>query len=42
MYETLLRLYIDGRLSDVGLNNAVEKDWIKEEEAINIRATKTI
>lgn len=32
MYETLLRLYIQGKLTEVGLNNAVTKGWITEEE----------
>ena len=32
MYGTLERLYSEGRLTEVGLNNAVGKGWITEEE----------
>lgn len=32
MYETLRRLYLEGRLSDTGLQNAVEKGWITTDE----------
>lgn len=42
MYDRLLRLYTEGRLSDTGLDNAVSKGWITEEEAIIIRDAKTI
>lgn len=32
MYDTLKRLYTEGRLTENGLNNAVTKEWITEEE----------
>lgn len=38
MYGTLERLYTEGRLTEVGLNNAVAKGWIKEEEKNSILA----
>lgn len=42
MYETLMRLYNEGRLPEVGLSNAVTKGWITEEqkkEIIDSKAT---
>lgn len=36
MYETLKRLYNEGRLTEVGLSNAVTKGWITEEEKNSI------
>lgn len=38
MYNTLLRLYTTGKLSEKGLQNAVAKGWItvaQEQEIIN-------
>lgn len=32
MFETLKRLYIEGKLTDERLGNAVEKQWISPEE----------
>lgn len=40
MYNTLLRLYISGKLSDIGLNNAVELEWITVSQAETIRLSK--
>jgi len=40
MYNTLLRLYISGKLSDIGLQNAVTKEWIAQEQAEEIIASK--
>lgn len=36
MFETLLRLYKTGKLSEKGLDNAVAKGWITEEEKVLI------
>ena len=38
MYETLLRLYKEGRLKEVGLAKAVVKGWITEEQKAEIIA----
>ncbi|MDT8717745.1 XkdX family protein [Clostridium sp. 19966] len=32
MFETLKRLYLEGRLADEKLSNAVTKGWITEDE----------
>ena len=32
MFETLQRLYDDGRINDDGLQRAVDKGWIGEKE----------
>ena len=32
MYERLKRLYEDGRITQEQLKNAVERDWITEEQ----------
>jgi hypothetical protein len=32
MYETLLRLWQEGKMTEQGLDNAVVKGWIKEEQ----------
>jgi hypothetical protein len=37
MYNTLKRLYLDGRLTDAQLNNAVSKGWITAAQAEAIR-----
>lgn len=42
MYYTLLRLYNEGRLTDVQLDNAVKKGWITEEQKQEIIASKVI
>jgi hypothetical protein len=39
MYDVLLRLYQEGKLTEVGLNNAVAKDWITESEKQEIMAS---
>lgn len=41
MYERLLALYLDERLTDAGLDNAVSKEWITEAQAVEIRTAKT-
>lgn len=38
MFETLKRLYGEGRLFEVDLNKAVTKGWITAEEKIEIMA----
>lgn len=37
MYNTLLRLYATGKLSEKGLQNAVAKGWITVEQAEEIK-----
>jgi hypothetical protein len=32
MYETLYRLFINGKLTELGIINAVTKGWITDEE----------
>lgn len=39
MFETLMRLYIEGRLTEEKLNNAVIKRWITEEQKNKILNT---
>lgn len=41
MYETLLRLYKEGRLPETGLNNAVTKGWITEGQKQGIIDSKS-
>ncbi|NSB16751.1 XkdX family protein [Clostridium beijerinckii] len=36
MYETLLRLYKIGKLTEAGLTNAVAKGWLAEDEKADI------
>ncbi len=36
MFETLERLWKEGRLPEVGLNRAVAKGWITEEQKVII------
>jgi len=40
MYETLKRLYREGRLTDTGLARAVERGWIMQAQADEIKASK--
>ena len=40
MYNYLLNLYLSGRLNDAGLDNAVTKGWITQDQADSIRAAK--
>ena len=37
MFETLKRLYSDGKLTNTGLENAVAKGWITQEQADEIK-----
>lgn len=37
MYERLLHLYSSGSLSEAGLDTAVSRGWITEEQAQTIR-----
>ena len=39
MYETLLRLYQEGRLKEVGLTKAITLTWISEEQKAQIIAS---
>jgi len=39
MYETLLRLYNEGRLKETGLTKAVTLEWITEKEKAKIIAS---
>ena len=32
MYESVKRLYLEGRITEAGLNNAVTRGWITSEE----------
>ncbi|AGF54537.1 hypothetical protein B0P06_001390 [Clostridium saccharoperbutylacetonicum] len=36
MYETLRRLYQESKLKETGLNNAITKGWITEEQKAKI------
>jgi hypothetical protein len=40
MYETLLRLWKEGRLTETQLSNAVLKGWITEEQKQEILASQ--
>lgn len=40
MYESLIRTYKSGKLTIVGLANAVTKGWITEAQKQNIMAAK--
>lgn len=40
MYSTLKRLYLTGRLTEKGLENAVIKKWITQEEMNKILESK--
>lgn len=40
MYDRIRNLYLTGQLSDAGLQNAVTKKWITQEQADQIRADK--
>lgn len=41
MFETLKRLYNEGRLPSAGLSNAVKKGWINEEQEKIIKGNKS-
>lgn len=38
MFETLKRLYKEGSLTEQGLNNAISKGWITEQQKALIMA----
>lgn len=40
MFDTIKRLYNEGKLTEVGLDNAVTKEWISPEEKIAIIGTE--
>jgi len=40
MYDRLLKLYLQGRLTEAQLQNAVTKGWITQEEYERIIASK--
>ena len=42
MYERLKRLYLAGLLTDTQLDNAVQKKWIKAEQAEEIHDAKVL
>lgn len=41
MYETLKRLFLNGKLSADGLRNAVERGWLTQDEASRIIAMRS-
>lgn len=42
MLERLKRLYLDGKLTDAGLSNAVTKGWITEDQKQEIISSVSI
>ena len=42
MYNRLKRLYLDGKLTDVGLDNAVLLKLLTQEQADEIKVSKTV
>lgn len=40
MYEKLKDLFVNGKLSEVGLNRAVAKGWITEAELATIKTSR--
>ncbi len=36
MYATIEKLYLDGRLTEAGLNNAITRGWITDDEKVRI------
>lgn len=40
MYDNIKRLYLEGKLSDTGLANAVTKGFVTQEQADEIKAAK--
>lgn len=36
MYATIEKLYLEGRLTEAGLNNAITRGWITSEEKVQI------
>lgn len=41
MYERILSLYCSGRLTDAGIDRAVNLGWITEEQKLEIVTQKT-
>ena len=41
MYETLLRLWKDGKLTESMMDNAVVKGWITEEQKVEVMSQQT-
>lgn len=40
MYLTIKKLYLEGRLTESGLNNAVSRGWITADEKAEIKSSK--
>ncbi len=40
MYETVKRLYLEGRIAEAGLDNAISRGWITADDKEAIMATK--
>lgn len=40
MYNTLKRLYLNEKINEIGLSNAVKKRWITEEQKTQIIVSK--
>lgn len=36
MYATIEKLYLEGRLTEAGLNNAITRGWITDDEKARI------
>lgn len=39
-FDTVQRLYNEGKLTEIGLSNAVTKEWITQEQMDQIMASK--
>lgn len=42
MFETLSRLWLEGRLPEIGLDRAIAKGWITQEQKEIIMAQKPV
>ncbi len=40
MYATVKRLYLQGKINEAGLDNAIKRGWITREEKAEIMAEK--
>lgn len=40
MYATVRRLYLTGKIDESGLDNAIKRGWITEQEKANIITEK--
>lgn len=40
MYETVKRLYLEGRIAEAGLDNAISRGWITTDDKEAIMAAK--